>query len=131
MVDLFAGVCVGDYAAARAWYEQLLGSEPSFVAHDTECVWELDAHRFLFIVEDAERAGHAVLTIFIDDFDALGNEIASRGIEPAKCETYSNGVRKATYRAPTATRSATAERRRRTRLSKGCSAGRSRELAHA
>jgi hypothetical protein len=38
VVDLFAGICVADYAAARAWYEQLLGSEPSFVAHETECV---------------------------------------------------------------------------------------------
>ena len=26
------------------------------------------------------------------------NEIAARGIEPAKRETYGNGVRKATYR---------------------------------
>ena len=100
MVDLFAGVCVADYAAGRVWYERLLGSEPSFVAHETECVWELEDHRFLFVVEDAERAGHSVVTIFVDDFDALVYQIGVRGIEPAKRETYSNGVRKATYRDP-------------------------------
>ena len=30
-----------DYEAAKPWYERLLGSEPAFVAHETECVWEL------------------------------------------------------------------------------------------
>jgi hypothetical protein len=99
-VDLFAGICVTDYAAARAWYERLLGSEPSFVAHETECVWELGEHRFVFIEEDATRAGHAVLTLFVEDLEAVVSDIASRGIDPAKRETYSNGVRKATYRDP-------------------------------
>jgi hypothetical protein len=36
----------------------------------------------------------------VDDFDALAAQIAGRGLEPAKRETYSNGVRKATYRDP-------------------------------
>jgi hypothetical protein len=39
-------------------------------------------------------------TIFVGDLDALVDEIAGRGIEPAQWETYSNGVRKATYRDP-------------------------------
>ena len=39
-------------------------------------------------------------TIFVEDLDALVDEIAARGIEPAKRETYSNGVRKTTYRDP-------------------------------
>jgi catechol 2,3-dioxygenase-like lactoylglutathione lyase family enzyme len=99
-VDLFAGICVSDYAAARAWYERLLGSEPSFVAHETECVWELGEHRFVFIEEDATRTGHAVLTMFVADLEAVVSDIASRGIDPAKREPYSNGVRKVTYRDP-------------------------------
>ncbi len=97
-MDLFAGICVRDYQAAKPWYERLLGSEPAFVAHETECVWELGEHRFVFIEEDAERAGYAVHTIFVDDLEALVKDIAARGIEPAKRETYGNGVRKATYR---------------------------------
>jgi catechol 2,3-dioxygenase-like lactoylglutathione lyase family enzyme len=97
-VDLFAGIRVADYTAARDWYERLLGSEPSFVAHETECVWELGEHRFLFIEEDAERAGYAGHTIFVDDLEAVVEDIAVRGIEPAKRESYGNGVRKATYR---------------------------------
>ena len=39
-------------------------------------------------------------TVLVDDLDATVGEIASRGIEPAGRETYSNGVRKATYRDP-------------------------------
>jgi catechol 2,3-dioxygenase-like lactoylglutathione lyase family enzyme len=95
---LFAGIPVSDYQAALPWYERLLGSEPTFIAHATEAVWDLAEHRSLFIVEDAERAGHATHTIIVDDLDTLVSEIAGRGIEPADRETYSNGVRKAIYR---------------------------------
>jgi hypothetical protein len=95
---LFAGIPVSDYEAAKPWYERLLGSEPSFFPHATEAVWELGEHHSLYIVEDARRAGHALHTIFADDLDSLVSEVASRGIEPAERETYSNGVRKITYR---------------------------------
>ena len=43
-MDLFAGIPVRDYEAARPWYERLLGSEPTFVAHETECVWDVAEH---------------------------------------------------------------------------------------
>jgi catechol 2,3-dioxygenase-like lactoylglutathione lyase family enzyme len=98
--DLFAGIPVRDYQEALTWYERLLGSKPSFVPHATEAVWELAEHRFLFIVEQPEDAGHALHTIFVGDLDAIVAEIATRGIQPARRETYSNGVRKATYRDP-------------------------------
>jgi predicted enzyme related to lactoylglutathione lyase len=100
MVDLFAGIPVSDYAAALAWYERLLGSPPTFVAHDTEAVWELAEHRSLFIEQLPEHAGHAMHTIFVDDFDARLTRIADRGLEPSTRETYSNGARKAIYRDP-------------------------------
>jgi hypothetical protein len=37
-------------------------------------------------------------TIFVDDLDALVAQIAGRGLDPVERETYSNGVRKITYR---------------------------------
>lgn len=97
-LDLFAGMRVRDYTAAKAWYERLLGSQPSFIAHATEAVWELAEHRWLFIVEDAERAGTATLTILVDDLDARVADIASRGLDPDQRETYSGGARKEIYR---------------------------------
>jgi predicted enzyme related to lactoylglutathione lyase len=99
-VDLYAGIPVKDYAAALAWYERLLGSAPTFVASDTEAVWELAEHRSLVIEQRPEHAGHALHTIFVDDFDAILAQIAGRGLEPTRRETYSNGVRKAIYCDP-------------------------------
>jgi catechol 2,3-dioxygenase-like lactoylglutathione lyase family enzyme len=99
-VDLFAGLPVADYASALAWYERLLGSPPAFLPNDREAVWEIAEHRYLFIELRPEHAGHAMHTIFVDDFDDRLARIAGRGLEPAKQETYSNGVRKATLRDP-------------------------------
>jgi hypothetical protein len=97
-LDLFAGIRVSDYQAAKTWYERLLGGEPTFVPHATEAVWELAEHRYLFIDEDREAPGGANITILVDDLDTLATEIASRGIEPDERVTYSNGARKAIYR---------------------------------
>lgn len=99
-LDLFAGISVGNYQRALTWYEQLLGSPPSFEAHATEAVWEVAEHRFVYIEEQADDAGHAQLAILVDDLDACVDRIASRGIDPDESETYSNGVRKVTYRDP-------------------------------
>ncbi|TPQ17800.1 VOC family protein [Streptomyces sporangiiformans] len=99
-VDLFAGIPVSDYASALAWYQRLLGSPPTFVASDTEAVWELAEHRSVFIEQRPGRAGHAMHTIFVDDLDTLVAQIADRGLEPTKRETYPNGVRKAKYQDP-------------------------------
>ncbi len=97
-LDLFAGIPVRDFSTAQAWYERLLGGPPSFLPHATEAVWEVAEHRSVYVVEDAARAGHAVLTLFVDDLDAWVDGIADRGLEPALRETYDNGVRKVTYR---------------------------------
>jgi catechol 2,3-dioxygenase-like lactoylglutathione lyase family enzyme len=97
-LELFAGMRVSDYAAAKPWYEQLLGSEPSFLPHATEAVWELAEHRWLFIVEESESPGGALQTVLVDDLDAVVAEIGARGLEPDERVTSSNGVRKAIYR---------------------------------
>jgi catechol 2,3-dioxygenase-like lactoylglutathione lyase family enzyme len=99
-LDLFAGIPVDDYAAALKWYERLLGGPPTFFPHDTEAVWELAEHRYLYIVQQPEHAGHAMHTLFVDDLDTLIARIAERGLDPSEQETYSNGVRKITYRDP-------------------------------
>lgn len=96
---LFAGLRVRDFAAARRWYAQLLG-EPAFLPHDTEAVWTLAEGRSLAVVEDAERAGQCLVTVFVDDLDARVAGFAARGLEPDERHTYSNGVRKAVYRDP-------------------------------
>ena len=97
-MDLFAGNKVSDFAAARGWYARLLGGEPAFMPHETEAVWELAEHRYVFIVEDAEQPGGGHHTVFVEDLDATVEGIAARGIDPVERETYGNGARKAIYR---------------------------------
>jgi catechol 2,3-dioxygenase-like lactoylglutathione lyase family enzyme len=99
-LDLFAGIPVADYAAALQWYERLLGSPPTFFPHDTEAVWELATHRYVYIVQQPEHAGHARHTLFVDDLDTLVAQIDARGLDPLTREIYANGARKITYRDP-------------------------------
>jgi catechol 2,3-dioxygenase-like lactoylglutathione lyase family enzyme len=98
-LHLFAGLRVRDFEAARPWYEQLLG-EPSMFPHATEAVWTLAEDRSLYVVEHPDGAGHCVVTLFVDDLDAVVATIAARGLEPDDRETYSNGVRKVLYHDP-------------------------------
>jgi predicted enzyme related to lactoylglutathione lyase len=97
-LDLFAGIPVTDYAAALPWYEQFFGAHPSFLPHDTEAVWELAEHRYIYIVQEPHRAGNALVLSFVDDLDERIAEIAGRGIEPVQRETYGSGATKVVYR---------------------------------
>ncbi|MFI9025465.1 VOC family protein [Streptomyces sp. NPDC053560] len=99
-VDLFAGIPVSDYAVALDWYERLLGAPPVFLPNDSEAVWELAEHRYVYVEHRPGHAGHAMHTLFVDDLDDRVAGIAGRGLEPTDRETYSNGVRKVTYRDP-------------------------------
>ncbi|MGW0845481.1 VOC family protein [Streptomyces sp. NPDC002787] len=99
-VDLFAGMPVNDFEQALVWYGRLFGSPPTFSPNDTEAVWELAEHRYVFIEHRPGRAGHALHTVFVDDLDARVAGMTARGVEPSSRETYSNGVRKVTYHDP-------------------------------
>ncbi len=99
-IYLFAGIPVSHFTEALAWYERLLGSPPSSFPHDTEAAWELAEHRLLFVVQRPEHSGHAMHTLIVDDLDTVVAEISERGLEPARQETYSNGVREITYADP-------------------------------
>ncbi|TDE33073.1 VOC family protein [Actinomadura sp. 6K520] len=99
-LDLFAGIPVTDYNAALPWYERFFGREPSFLPNDVEAVWEVAEHRYVYIVQDPDRAGHALVFSYVDDLDERVGAITARGTEPADRETYGNGVTKVIYRDP-------------------------------
>ncbi|MFG2330877.1 VOC family protein [Streptomyces sp. NPDC048604] len=99
-LDFFAGIPVTDYAASQAWYERLLGSPPAFQPNEREAVWELAEHRYVYIELLPEHAGHAMHTAFVDDVVARVGQIAERGMEPSRRETYPEGVNKFVYRDP-------------------------------
>jgi hypothetical protein len=99
-LDLFSGIPVRDYAAALAWYEQLVGRPPAFFPNDAEAVWELADHRYIYIKHAPNRAGHALLTVFVSNVDSFVAQLSGRGLQPTKRETYANGVHKFTYVDP-------------------------------
>lgn len=97
-LDLFAGVAVSDFSTALPWYGKLFGGPPSFLAHDTEAVWELAPRRYVYIVETQSGAGHARATIFLSHLDLFLSRARRRGVEPHALEWYPNRVRKVTFR---------------------------------
>jgi hypothetical protein len=97
-LDLFAGIPVTDYPAALRWYEQFFGAQPSFLPNDTEAVWEVAEHRYVYIVQEPERAGNALVLSFVDDLGDRVAELAQRGIAPVKHEAHGNGATKVIYR---------------------------------
>jgi predicted enzyme related to lactoylglutathione lyase len=99
-LDLFAGIPVTDYTAALPWYEQFFGGSPAFLPTDTEAVWMVAEHRYIYIVQDPLRAGNALVLSFVDDLDDRVAQLAQRGLDPAKRETPSPGVIKVTYKDP-------------------------------
>ena len=97
---LFAGLPVSDYARSVQWYERLLGAAPSFLPNEAEAVWQLAEDRFVYVVERPQGAPHSEQLVWVDDLDAAVDEIAARGIEPTRTETYDNGVRKVVFEDP-------------------------------
>ena len=100
MRDLFAGIPVGDFKVALDWYNRFLGKEPSFFPHEKEAVWELAEHRYIYIVQDQENAGHALVTCLVDDLESFVGKIDDLAIKPSKDEAFPNNMRKLTYRDP-------------------------------
>jgi catechol 2,3-dioxygenase-like lactoylglutathione lyase family enzyme len=98
--EVFAGLPVTDLGAARAWYERLTGEPPFMQPNDDEYVWRLEEHAWIYVVRDAQRAGHGLLTVIVDDLDAQLAGLAERGLTTDPVETMRNGVRKAEIRDP-------------------------------
>ncbi|UIX33824.1 VOC family protein [Streptomyces sp. GQFP] len=89
-VGIFAGIAVRNYASALEWYKQLFGAEPTFYPNDVEAVWQLAEDRYMYIVEDAERAGGAVSMVWMDDPGSEIARIAERGLRPVEVERHGN-----------------------------------------
>lgn len=84
---VFTGIPVADFTSASAWYERLLGGPPDLRPHDTEAAWRLAGDLcWIYVVEDRDRAGSALLTVLVDDLDAKTADLAGRSItvEPAE-----------------------------------------------
>ena len=109
--DLFAGVRVRQIADARAWYARLLESEPAFFPNDVEAVWSVGEHCWLYVHQDAAKAGRELVTLMAADLDATAEAIGGRGIEPTGLKTTATRASTSSM-TPTSTRSASARSRK-------------------
>lgn len=92
---LFVGVPVTDLAAAQPWYERLFGRPPDVVPNDTEVMWRATDGGWVYVIEDAARAGRAIVTIAVDDLDQVVAELVARAISPGTIEAVGEAGRKA------------------------------------
>src|SRR3712207_7605323 len=58
--ELFAGIAVADFPRALEWYRRLFGRDADVVAHDREVLWQVSGTGWLYVVEDAVRAGRGL-----------------------------------------------------------------------
>lgn len=80
--QLFAGIAVADFGAARDWYERFMGRPPDMIPHEREAVWQATDSAWLYINQgDATAVGSGLLTLMVDDLDDRVAGIAARGIE--------------------------------------------------
>jgi predicted enzyme related to lactoylglutathione lyase len=97
--QVFAGIPVADHPAAVAWYERLFGRPPDVVAH-AEVLWQGAGEGWIYVLEDAARAGRALVTLMVDDLDAEVAALAERGLTPAETEDVPGVYRKAVFADP-------------------------------
>jgi predicted enzyme related to lactoylglutathione lyase len=78
---VFAAIPVADYAAARTWYERLMGRPPDLIPNDSEAAWQLTDTGWIYVIGDAGRAGKTLLTVLVDDLGNHVADLAARGLE--------------------------------------------------
>jgi predicted enzyme related to lactoylglutathione lyase len=100
MEVLFSGVPVADFAPAVRWYERLFGRAADIVVHDGEVMWRIAETGWVYVVEDAKRAGNALVTVSVSDLDGAVREVAARGITSAPIEVVGEAGRKARISDP-------------------------------
>lgn len=92
MTDLYSVVPVTDRAAALEWFAVFFGRPADEVMGD-EALWQITETAWIVVDEHAEHAGHALLTLGVENFDEIVTRLADNGIEHEPVETYGNGVR--------------------------------------
>jgi catechol 2,3-dioxygenase-like lactoylglutathione lyase family enzyme len=91
---VFAGVAVADYDSALAWYQRLLGRPPDVIVKEDEAMWQVTDTGWIYVVDDSDRVGKALLTMLVDDLDKLVAELSERGVATGTIDVVPRVVRK-------------------------------------
>lgn len=97
---LFSGLPVSDFKAAEHWYERFFGRPADILAHETEVMWKVSEGGWLYILQDAVRAGRGFVTMAVSDIEAAVSSLRARGIEIGSIRPEGDAGRKAVARDP-------------------------------
>ncbi|WP_159619253.1 VOC family protein [Arthrobacter zhaoguopingii] len=90
---VLAVVPVSDLAAARAWYERVLGTPPTNVPMPESLVeWRITGQGWVQVTLDPVRAGSGLLNFAVDDLNSHVAGLAAQGIEPDPVVTANRNV---------------------------------------
>ncbi len=88
---LFAGIAVADLAAEVEWFSRLFGRPPDLLPNEDEAMWTATRSGSVYLVRRPGGAGHARLTLAVEDVERWASELAARGIEAVRIETVPAG----------------------------------------
>ena len=94
MEVLFASVPVADLKVATPWYEGVFRRPPDIVPNDNEVMWQVAGNGWLYVIQDAKRAGSTLVTISVSDLDQFVGDLAERGISTGPIEAVGDAGRK-------------------------------------
>jgi predicted enzyme related to lactoylglutathione lyase len=95
MQVLFASVAVADLQSALPWYEQVFGRAADIVPNQSEVMWRVSDHGWLYVIQDPARAGRTVVTIAVSDLEQFVAGLAARGVSAGPIEDVGEAARKA------------------------------------
>ena len=97
---VLAVVPVGDFEAAKSWYERLLGRPADNLPMPGLADWRLTDTGWVQVFRDTDRAGSTMLNLAVDHLDELVTELANRGLTPGPVQEASGAVRLSTINDP-------------------------------
>jgi hypothetical protein len=97
---LFAGVATASLGVSQPWYEELIGRPADVIVNDEEVMWRMCDGGWLYLVEDPDRSGRALVALAVPDLDQWIAAMSERGIERPQIETVPGSGRKAPFVDP-------------------------------
>jgi hypothetical protein len=91
---------VADFGSAVTWHGRLWGRPPDVVVQEDEVMWRLAEAAWIYVVQDAARAGQALVAVAVPDLERTMVRIADRGIARPPMEAVGHAGRKASVVDP-------------------------------
>lgn len=91
VTHVFSGVAVSVIGPAREWYTRFFGRAPDMEPHAGQVCWDVVGGGWVYVVEDAARAGRSLLALLVDDLDMRLASLAAAGIDVGAETTVAEG----------------------------------------